>query len=279
LSHIFECGQCFRWWGEADGSYTLAAMGKVINVSRQGEQLILHPASKEEFDTIWYSYFHLDQNYREIKKRLSQNDEIMKKAAAFGSGIRILRQDPWETLISFIISSNRGIPMIQKSIEDLSQRYGQYLGNYRGKEIYDFPKPEDLLNRSIDEIKQAKTGYRAKYIVDTAAIVAEGQIDIYQIKNLPTEEARKTLMRMSGVGPKVADCILLFSMGKYDAFPIDTWVKRVMEYFYVPQGIPLNRLQAYAKERFGEDAGFAQQYLFYYARELGVGKGKTTKNF
>ncbi|SHJ76706.1 N-glycosylase/DNA lyase [Geosporobacter subterraneus DSM 17957] len=272
LPHIFECGQCFRWWREEDDSYTLTAKGKVINLCRQEDCLIIHPTTLEDFQEVWYPYFDMDRDYGEIKKKLSENDKVMEKATAFGHGIRILRQDPWETLISFIISSNRGIPMIQKSIEDLSCRHGTYIGEYRGRKFYDFPKPQALLNQTIETIRQSKTGYRAKYIVDAAAVVAENQIELYQIRNLSTEKARKTLLRISGVGPKVADCILLFSMDKQDAFPIDTWVKRVMEYFYVPQGIPLNQIQDYAAKRFGSYGGFAQQYLFYYARELGIGK-------
>ncbi|MTI58349.1 DNA-3-methyladenine glycosylase family protein [Geosporobacter ferrireducens] len=279
LPHIFECGQCFRWWREDDGSYTMTAKGKVINLCRRENSLIIHPTTLEEFHQVWYSYFDMDRDYGTIKKVLSENDPVMEKATAFGHGIRILRQDPWETLISFIISSNRGISMIQKSIEDLSLRYGTYIGEYRGRKYYDFPKPQALLNQTVEAIRLSKTGYRAKYIVDAAAVAAENQIELYQVHNLSTENARKTLLRISGVGPKVADCILLFSMDKQDAFPIDTWVKRVMEFFYVPQGIPLNQLQDYAGKRFGAYAGFAQQYLFYYARELGIGKGGQGRNF
>jgi N-glycosylase/DNA lyase len=272
LSHIFECGQCFRWHREAEGSYTLVAHGRVLNIEKQKDQIVLNYTNIEDFHRIWKDYFDLDRDYGEIKKTLTESDPVMERAIEKGHGIRILKQDEWETLISFIISSNRGIPLIKKSIEDLSEKYGQPIGIYGNRKYYAFPEPEALINRTIEEIRLCRTGYRAKYIVDAAAIVGEKQMDIYSIHNLDTEMARKNLLRINGVGPKVADCIMLFSMGKFDAFPIDVWVKRVMEYFYLQEDMPLKTIQDYGQKRFGKYAGFAQQYLFYYARELGIGK-------
>lgn len=272
LSHIFECGQCFRWNKEADGSYTGVAQGRVLNVQKKENQIIFAPTTKDDFMNIWRKYFDLDRDYGEIKKKLAENDDVMEKAIAHGYGIRILNQDVWETLISFIISSNRGIQMIKRSIESLSERYGTFLGIYKGRKYYDFPTAEALFNKSIEEIRKSHTGYRTKYIVDAAAVVVEKQINLCNLKNVSTDDARKQLIRLRGVGPKVSDCILLFSMEKTDAFPIDVWVKRVMEYFYVPQGTGLNEIQDFAQKKFDGYAGFAQQYLFYYARELGIGK-------
>lgn len=272
LSHTFECGQCFRWNREYDGSFTGVAKGKVININKNGDEVIFDHTTKDEFLNIWVEYFDLNRDYGIIKKRLGKIDTIMQKAIIHGTGIRILNQDEWEILISFIISSNRGIGLIKKSIESLCERYGEFIGEYRGKKYYDFPKPEDLINISIDEIKKSYTGYRAKYIVNTVTMLVEKQVEIYTFKNLSTEFAREELLHFSGVGPKVADCILLFSMGKYDAFPIDVWVKRVMEYFYLQEGTSMKKVQNFAKEKFEDYAGFAQQYLFYYARELGIGK-------
>ncbi|QXM05228.1 DNA-3-methyladenine glycosylase family protein [Crassaminicella indica] len=271
-AHIFECGQCFRWNKEADGSFTGVAKGRVINVLKDENRVIFNNTNKEEFLNIWVDYFDLNRDYEEIKKRLAKKDSVMKKAIHYGTGIRLLNQDEWEILLSFIISSNRSIPLIKKSIESLCRRYGDFIEEYRGKKYYAFPKLEELLNKSVEEIKESHTGYRAKYIVDTVAIAAERQIEIYNLKKLSTSDAKKQLLKFSGVGPKVADCILLFSMRKFDAFPIDVWVRRIMEYFYFPEGTTLKKLQLFAKEHFGEEAGFAQQYLFYYARELGIGK-------
>jgi len=272
LAHIFECGQCFRWSKETDGSYTGVARGKILNVNKTGERVIFNNTTMEDFEKIWVSYFDLDRDYEAVKRSLKKEDLVMEKATAHGHGIRILKQDEWETLLSFILSTNRGIPIIKKSIEALCRKYGNYLGEYRGNQFYDFPKPEALVNKSVEEIMQSHTGYRAKFIVDAAAMVSERQIDIVQLKNLTTEEARVQLIRFGGIGPKVSDCILLFAMGKTDAFPIDVWVKRVIEYFYLPKGTSMKKIQEFAKEQFGEMGGFAQQYLFYYARELGVGK-------
>ncbi|KXG75636.1 DNA-3-methyladenine glycosylase family protein [Thermotalea metallivorans] len=272
LTHIFECGQCFRWNREADGSYIGVAKGRVLHIEKKGDCVIFHNTHREEFDHIWREYFDLDRDYGKIKETLCKNDPIMAKAVEKGHGIRILKQDPWETLISFILSSNRAIPLIKKSIEALCEKYGQPLGEYREKKYYAFPEPEVLWKKSIEEIQACKTGYRAKYIAGAAAMVGEKQTDIYQLQYDDRETARKELMKISGVGPKVADCILLFSMGKFDAFPVDVWVKRVMEYFYLPEETAPKDIQHFAQKRFESYAGFAQQYLFYYARNLGIGK-------
>ncbi|WP_425446328.1 DNA-3-methyladenine glycosylase family protein [Dethiothermospora halolimnae] len=269
--HIFECGQCFRWNEEDDGSYTGVAHEKVINVKKEENNIILSNTNREDFNNIWYEYFDLDRDYKAIKEELSR-DEVLKKSTDFGYGIRILNQDPWEILISFIISANNRIPRIKAAIELLSEKYGEYIEEYNGKKYYSFPKPEDITEKSVEDIKNCKTGFRARYIVNAADIVASGQMDIYAIKNLTTEDARKELMLFSGVGPKVSDCIMLFSMDKYDAFPIDVWVKRVMEYFYLDEDTKLKDIQKYAQNKFGKYAGFAQQYLFYYARELNLKK-------
>lgn len=269
--HIFDCGQCFRWNEEPDGSYTGVAHNRVINVNKTGNDVILSNTNMEDFINIWYDYFNLGTDYGQIKKELS-SDPILKKAIKFGEGIRILSQDEWEILISFIISANNRIPMIKRAIELLSERYGNYIGEYNGKKYYSFPTADKLDNLTIEEVENCKTGFRAKYIVSAATIISSKETDIYRFVNLSTDDARKELMTFTGVGPKVSDCIMLFSMGKYDAFPIDVWVKRVMEYFYLKEDSKLNYIQQYGQNKFGKYAGFAQQYLFYYARELGIGK-------
>ncbi|MBS4538081.1 8-oxoguanine DNA glycosylase [Clostridium sp. D2Q-11] len=271
--HIFECGQCFRWNREEDGSYTGVAYGKVLNVDKEGNDVIFSNTNKEDFEKIWYNYFDLGRDYDEIKLKLSK-DETLRKAIEFGEGIRILRQDEWEILISFITSANNRIPMIKRALETLSERYGDFIEEYNGKKYYSFPTAEALNHLSVDDIKSCYTGFRGKYILSAANIVDNREIDIYAIKNVSTEDARKDLILFPGVGPKVADCIMLFSMNKPDAFPIDVWVKRVMEYFYLDEDTKLKDIQKYSQNRFGELAGFAQQYLFYYARELGIGKKK-----
>ncbi|HHV25689.1 MAG TPA: DNA-3-methyladenine glycosylase 2 family protein [Tissierellia bacterium] len=271
--HIFECGQCFRWNKEDDNSFTGVAFERVLNVKSEDDKIILSNTNLEDFNNIWYNYFDLERDYGEMKEELSE-DEILKEAVKFGSGIRILKQEPFETLISFIISANNAIPRIKSSIERLSKRYGKYIGEYNGKDYYAFPTAEALSKVDVEELKETKIGFRAKYVSSAAKRVYNGEADLNDIKTLDTDEAREKLMEFQGVGPKVSDCILLFAMEKYDAFPIDVWVKRIMEYFYLKEDTSMKKIQRYGEEKFKDLAGFAQQYLFYYARELGIGKKK-----
>jgi N-glycosylase/DNA lyase len=270
--HIFECGQCFRWKAQEDGSYTGVAKGRVINVLREGDIVYLKNTNLEDFNNIWKEYFDLDTDYTKIKNELRSMDEYLEKATEFGWGIRILRQDPWEMIISFIISSNNRIPMIQKAIANLSREYGTYIGEYNEVAYYDFPTPEQLNKASIEEIRACSTGFRDKYIKSTTEAVINNHDDVYKYKNLNTEDCIKELTKFNGIGPKVGDCIALFGMQKYDTFPVDVWVKRVMQEFYVEDDMSLPKIRKYAIDKFKDLSGFAQQYLFYYARELGIGR-------
>jgi len=266
---IFECGQAFRWKVEDDGSYTAIAYGKVINVKRENKDIILKNTNLEDFNNIWYDYFDLGRDYDEIKKELSK-DEVLREAIKFGEGIRILNQEPFETLISFITSANNQIPRIKRSIELIAKNYGEQI---EGTEYYSFPRAEKLANAKADDLKEiCKVGFRAERIVETSKIIANGDLKLNEIFNLSREEGKELLMTLPGVGPKVSDCILLFAFKKADAFPVDVWVKRVMEYFYLKEETNVKLIGEYGKKLFGKLAGFAQQYLFYYARELGIGK-------
>lgn len=270
--HVFECGQCFRWLREEDGSYTGVVQGKVINVKKENDLIIFDNTNKEDFENIWFDYFDLGRNYGEIKKQLKVMDEYLEKATEFGKGIRILQQDGWEMLISFIISANNRIPMIQRAINNLSERYGKFIDEYRGKKYYAFPTPEELSKVSVEDIRACQTGFRDKYIKSVVDYVNENNEDVLSYRKLDTSECIKELVKFNGVGPKVADCIALFGMQKYDTFPVDVWVKRVMEEFYVEDNLSLPKIRKFALDKFGDLAGFAQQYLFYYARELGIGR-------
>ena len=270
--HVFECGQCFRWLREDDGSYTGVVQGKVINVKKENDLIIFDNTNKEDFENIWFDYFDLGRNYGEIKNQLKVMDEYLEKATEFGKGIRILQQDGWEMLISFIISANNRIPMIQRAINNLSERYGKFIGEYRGKKYYAFPTPEELSKVSVEDIRACQTGFRDKYIKSVVDYVNENNEDVLSYRKLDTSECIKELVKFNGVGPKVADCIALFGMQKYDTFPVDVWVKRVMEEFYVEDNLSLPKIRKFALDKFGDLAGFAQQYLFYYARELGIGR-------
>ncbi|APQ97287.1 DNA-3-methyladenine glycosylase family protein [Clostridium botulinum] len=275
LAHIFECGQCFRWYKTEEGSYIGVAYGKVIEVEKANNDVILHNATEEDFKNIWAEYFDLYRDYSEIKNILSK-DEILAKSVEFGHGIRLLKQDPFEIIVSFIISANNRIPMIKKAIKNISERWGDPI-EYKGNIYYSFPTVEQLKDATEDELKACSVGFRAKYIKDTVNKIYENSIeeceqyekeyDMLWIKNQQDDICHKVLQNYSGIGAKVADCVMLFSMEKYSAFPVDVWVKRAMQYFYLAPDVSLKKIRDFGREKFGELSGFAQQYLFYYARE------------
>lgn len=271
--HIFENGQCFRWEKEEDGSYTIVAKGKVINVSKYEDEIILENTNLKEFESIWYEYFDFDRDYVKLRKELSKIDQHLNKAANFGDGLRILKQDAFEMIISFIISANNQIPRIKRSVDLLSERCGEALGEFKGKERFAFPSIEAVANISDEDLAAIKVGFRDSYIKTTANMILNGEVDIEKLIELDYEEAHKELMKLSGVGPKVADCILLFAFSREQAFPVDTWVIKIMNEYYMEEPQKnLKKIKAKGLEVFGNQAGFAQQYLFYYAREHKLGK-------
>ncbi|WFA08726.1 DNA glycosylase [Tissierella sp. Yu-01] len=270
--HIFECGQCFRWYVEEDGSYTTIAYGKVLNVKKVDNDIILSNTNMDDFNNIWYNYFDLGKDYWDIKKELSK-DPILEEAIKFGNGMRLLNQEPYETIISFIISANNQIPRIKKAVELISTDLGEYAGSYNGKDFYSFPKPEKLANLEVGYIKEKyRVGFRADRIKETSRRIYEKEFDLDCLYNLSRDDGKNILTTLPGVGPKVSDCILLFAFDKEEAFPVDVWVKRVMEYFYLKEETNVKHIGTHGARIFGRLAGYAQQYLFYYARELGIGK-------
>ena len=282
IKQILECGQCFRWERITDTNYIIVAFRRVIEVVQEGNKVIIYNTNMKDFNEIWKSYFDLDRDYGVIKEELSK-DELLRKSVEFGYGIRILNQDPFEILISFIISARYSIPSIMKTIKKISEKWGDKL-EYKGNIYYAFPTPEQLKKATLDEIKETGASFRSKYIVDTignvnAAIEAKQkgelteelrQFDLDYIKSLPSDECHKALQNFMGVGAKVADCIMLFSMGKHSAFPVDVWIKRAMIHFYLAPDVSLNKIRVFGREKFGELSGLAQQYLFYYARENNI---------
>lgn len=269
LDHIFDSGQCFRWCKEGDGSYTGVAHKKIINVNYINHRIILSNTTLKDYREIWKNYFDLDRDYGKIKKELSEKDPILAQAISFGKGMRILNQDKWETTISFIISQNNNIPRIKKCIESICQSFGEYLGEYRGKDHYAFPDPEVIAGLSLSDLDICRLGYRAKYILETAkAIYKDRGAALNQLGEAEMGQAQAYLQSLCGVGPKVANCIMLFSMGKSESFPIDVWVKRVMNRVYSIDENDSAAMLAYASEHFSRYGGIAQQYLFYYIREM-----------
>ena len=269
---IFTCGQAFRWYEEADGSFTFISHGKVANAKKVGDKVFLKGVDKNSFDEIFYNYFDLSRDYKLVMEELAK-DEVMKNATEYGKGIRILNQDKFETIISFIISANNQIPRIKKSIEKISEMYGDYLGEDENRKYYSFPSAEKLsLARPEDLREFARVGFRDKRIVETANLIKDGRVNIDEIDNMELEDARRTLQELPGVGPKVADCILLFAFDRKESFPVDVWIKRVMEELYLKEVTPKSKIAMRGREVFGKNAGFANQYLFYYGRENKLGK-------
>ena len=273
LKDIFECGQCFRWNKEENGSYTGIWKENIVNIKKEGQDFVFTGICKNQnLEEEIYHYFDLNRNYEQIKKELSEKDKYMKTSIAYGKGIRILNQDLWETIISFIISANNNIPRIKGIIERLSKAYGDKI-EWNGKEYYTFPSPMQLKDVTVEEYRNLRLGFRDIRLYETTKMILEGKVDLQELKsNSNTMEVREKLLTLSGVGPKVADCILLFSdLKRLEVFPIDVWVRRVMNDLYIQNEdeakVSKKQIEKIAKNKFGNLAGLAQQYLFYWRRE------------
>ena len=271
LEDIFECGQCFRWDRQEDGSYIGVIKNGVLKVSKHGKSVAFEGILEGDINSIVYDYFDLETNYNDFKDRLSKIDDNMKRSIEFGNGIRILNQDLWEMVISFIISANNNIPRIKGIINRISEKVGQKVA-WNGKDYFLFPSPEELSKLSVADLRALGTGFRDKRIYNTTQMVINKEINLDSlIKIKSTEEIRNELLKLDGVGEKVADCILLFALHRFDTFPVDVWVRRVMNVLYIhnEDEIKVNKKQIIevAYSLFGEIEGMAQQYLFYWARE------------
>ncbi len=270
LKDIFDCGQCFRWNEEEDKSYTGVFKGNVLNVKKVGEDVYFEGVCNDDIEKICREYFDLDTNYEEIKSRLSNIDEHLKKSVEYGKGIRILNQDLWETIISFIISANNNIPRIKVIIERMSAKYGNKI-EYNGKEYFTFPTINELRKASVEDLRGFGMGFRDKRVHDTTEIFFNRVMSIEELQQeKDVDVLREKLMSLPGVGRKVADCVMLFSLKRYDVFPVDVWIRRVMNELYIKEEdeskVSKELLQNLAREKYGNLAGIAQQYLFYYRR-------------
>ncbi len=261
LSHTFDCGQCFRW-EEEDGGFVGVAGGKWAKFEKTHEGIRLTTDSDDI--AFWREYLDLERDYSEIKAAVSINP-FMTAAVGYGGGIRILKQDFFETLLSFIISQRSSIPKIKSSVKKLCEKYGKKI-IIDTKEYYTFPTAEDLKNVTEEDYRELGVGYRAPYLVACVQDVLQGRIDYDELVSLSTPQAREKLMAIRGVGDKVCDCVMLFALHKFDLFPSDVWIKRVMcENF----GSSEKSAKDDGEKLFGKYSGFAQQYLFYYRRSLG----------
>ena len=250
LDLTLDCGQAFRWEKQEDGSYSGVAGGYFLNIKKDGDDLLFNDTDKDVFNSFWRNYFDLDKDYAAICESLKQ-DALLSSTIDAYYGIRILNQESWEALCSFVISQQNNIKRIKLIIDRLCRAYGDEI-----KEgVYSFPSAERLAELKEEDFLKIGAGYRAKYLERLSKDVACGAIDLEKIKSMSLEEARKALLEIYGVGTKVANCALLFGFGFYSAFPVDVWMKRVMQYY--PDGLP---------ECFSGIEGIAQQYLFHWAR-------------
>lgn len=271
--HIFECGQCFRWNEDEKGEYVGVIKDGVLKVKKQENTILIKGVllNNVNIEDVCNRYFDLNNNYEKIKSQLSQIDDNLKNSIEYGYGIRILKQDLWETIISFIISANNNIPRIKGIIERISKQYGKTI-IWNNKEYYTFPTAEELSKATIQDLRRLGLGFRDKRVYDTTKIILESNKLIEQLENeTNTEIVREKLLKFPGVGPKVADCIMLFSLKKFDVFPIDVWVRRVMNDLYIQEKdeekVNKKQIENLAKEKYKNLAGLAQQYLFYWRRE------------
>ncbi len=268
--HIFDCGQCFRWNKEENGSYTGVFNNNVINVKKENNKIIFRGICRGDIKEECIKYFDLDRDYEKIKDKLSKVDENLEASIKYGIGIRILNQDLWEALISFIISANNNIPRIKGIIERLAKNYGDKI-IWKNKEYYTFPTPEQLKKASVADFRKLGLGFRDVRVYETTKIVNDNKNILHELKNEEdVNKLREELLKFPGVGPKVADCIMLFSLNKLEVFPIDVWVRRVMNELYIKNDdetkVNKKQIEKLAKEKYGNLAGIAQQYLFYWRR-------------
>lgn len=269
--HIFECGQCFRWNIQTDGSYTGVFKNNVLNVKKENNKIIFKGICNDNIIKVINDYFDFDTDYNKIKKELSNVDEYLKESIEFGSGIRILNQDLWETIISFIISANNNIPRIKGIIERISKKYGNEI-EWNNEKYYTFPTPKQLSKASVEDLRALGLGFRDKRVYDTTKIILNNEISLKElIEEKDVNILREKLLTLPGVGPKVADCIMLFGLKRFEVFPIDVWVRRVMNDLYIKNDdetkVNKREIEKLAMEKYKNLAGLAQQYLFYWKRE------------
>ncbi len=277
LSQTLECGQCFRFEKLADEEYVIVANNKLLRIKQEKDTLTLFDTTKEEVNDFWIHYFDLDKDYKQIKSFLRRKDEKLRPVIKEKWGIRILNQDFHETLISFIISQNKQIPHIKQLVENLSNTYGKYLGTIDGKKYYAFPTISKLGSLTEIQWRDLKVGFRAPYLMDASVMLSKRRLKANSFfeygSRIDEKYARNILTSIKGVGDKVANCVMLFSLGYTDAFPIDVWIKRIMETLYFDgKDVEKEEIANFAKKMYGKYGGYAQQYLFAYGRNHDIGK-------
>ena len=258
LDQTFLCGQCFRWEKAEDGTFYGVVGNAAVKMYWHDEKTVYVESTNPDL-VYWSRYLNFSNDYNKIEEQLS-HDEKLLPCIEKGRGIRMLRQELWETVVSFIISANNNIPRIKKIIAGLCEMYGDRI-EFDGRVFYGFPTAETLAALNVEDLQPCRAGFRDKYILDAARRVASGETDLSAIEKMNDADAKTELMKISGVGSKVADCVLLFSLGRYRTFPKDVWIKRILSEVY---GVGEKEIDGFVAEKFGNFAGIAQQYLYYY---------------
>ncbi len=258
VSQICRSGQCFRLDPAGEGSYELIAGERFLKISADGAETqgkTVLCCSREEYESFWREYFDMDTSYEKYLDGIDPADEYLREAGQFGSGIRILKQDVWEMIITFILSQQNNIPRIKGLIRAVSGKYGKKIETEEGRTYNAFPTPDELSSAGEEDLRALKLGYRSRYICGTARMIASGELDLEQVKKMDYPTARAELMRLPGIGGKVADCICLFALHHMDAFPVDTHIQKVLDARYGGK---------FPFEKYRGCAGVMQQYIFYY---------------
>lgn len=267
LSQILECGQCFHFDKLDEEVYEVVAFGRAVKMEQTDKVLRIYGSSMEDYEGIWKLYLDMDNDYGLIKQSVIKADGALKTAVDEKSGIHILNQDFFETLISFIVSQNKSIPQIKQCVKNISHRFGDEVIGYNGEVFYVFPDVQRLHDATEEELRECKVGFRAPYIKNATEAVYSGAVTKEKLDELDIAQARELLMTIKGVGGKVANCVLLFGLGRREAFPVDVWMKRIMEQMYFDgKDTKKQDIEAFAVNKFGDLGGYAQQYLFDYAR-------------
>lgn len=263
LSDTVTCGQIFRFFKEDDGSFNIVIKDRVINVFMDGNFLCASSSDENDLESVIRNYFDLDNDYSLMNDFLIKHDSKLKDAVLFSNGLTMIRQDPFETVMEYIISANNGVPQIANALNNIAKKYGKKV-MFNGKEYYLFPNYKDLKDVSISDFRSCKVGFRDKYLKAMVDKLNNNEINLEEFYELDTKDALNKFMENVGIGPKVASCILLFAYQKYDVFPIDTWVKKIMKNDYGIEGE--KEIRKFAVKTYGKYSGLAIQYLFNYSR-------------
>lgn len=266
LKYTLECGQCFRWECIEDNTYVGVIEDRVIKIKQEENKILVWSSLVDNLEEVVCEYFDLNKDYVSLEEEIAKIDKNVEESLKYSSGIRILNQPLFETIISYIISANNNIKRISRSVKDISRKYGKKVV-FENNEYYLFPTLEEIKNITMDDLLECGTGFRARYIKNVINYFSDNNEFLINLKEMDTDSARKSLMALMGVGPKVADCILLFSLKRGEVFPVDVWVKRIMEKLYFKDNTSIKEISEFAKDKFGKHAGIIQQHLFHNVRE------------